>query len=70
MKCSECEALRQQYRSATRNFGASIRDLVRLVDNSASNSDFNLVHLRIGASRGTCKAIWAAVEYHQAEHWR
>ena len=48
MPCAEQDLLRQKHRTAVQNFRAAIRDLVLLVDNSATDSNFNLGHRRIG----------------------
>jgi hypothetical protein len=65
------DSLRQEYHAAVQNFRASIYDLVILVDgNSATDSDFNLAHLRIMAARRACEAARESLENHQAEHGR
>ena len=68
MLCAKYDLLRQEHQAVVQTFRASIRDLVRLVDNSATDSDFNLAHLRIRAARGICEAARATMEHHQAEH--
>ena len=68
MPCAEGNTLWQEYRAAVHNAHAAIRELVALVDNSATNSDFNLAHLRIKAARGLCEVAQAAMEHHQGEH--
>jgi hypothetical protein len=70
MLCAERDSLRQEHQATVRNFRASIRDLVILVDNSALDSaaDFNLASIRIRAARGVCEVAQAALEHHQAEH--
>ena len=62
------DSLRQEHQAAVQTFRASILDLVILVDNSATDSDFNLAHLRIRAARGACEVARATIEHHQAEH--
>ena len=47
MRCSECEALRQKYRSATRNFGASIRMPNSIVHLTAAVSEFGRARVNI-----------------------
>jgi hypothetical protein len=70
MLCVERDSLRQEHQVTVRNFRASIRDLVVLVDNSDLNSasDFDFAHIRIRAARGTCEAAQATLEHHRAEH--
>jgi len=67
-ECAERDSLRQEHRATVRNFHASIRDLVVLVDTSTSDSDFNLAHLRITAARGRCDVTKATLEHHRAAH--
>ena len=66
--CVEGNALRQEHQTTVQKFHASIRDLVVLVDNSATASDFNLAHLRIRVARGACEVARATLEHHEAEH--
>ena len=66
--CTEQVSLRLEYRAAVKKFRAAIRDLVVLVDNSATDSDFNLAHRRIRAARGVCDVARVALEHHQEEH--
>jgi hypothetical protein len=68
MLCAERDLLRQEHRAAIQSLRVSIRDLVVLVDNSATDSDFNLAHLRIRATRRDCEMARDALEHHQAEH--
>jgi hypothetical protein len=68
MLCAKYDLLRQEHQAVIQTFRASIRDLVRLVDNSGTDSDFYLAHLRIRAARGICEAARATMEHHQAEH--
>ena len=68
MLCAERDSLRHEHQAAARNFRASIRDLVILVDNSVADSDFNLAHRRIRVARRAYEAARDALEYHQAEH--
>jgi hypothetical protein len=68
MECAERDLLRQEHRAALRNFRASIRDLVVLVDTSTADSDFNLAHLRIRAARGHCDVTQATLEHHREAH--
>jgi hypothetical protein len=68
MSCADRDSLRLEHRAAVQNFRASICDLVALVDNSATDSDFDLAHLRIRAARGTCEVTRAALEHHQVVH--
>jgi hypothetical protein len=68
MLCAERDLLGQEHRAAIQSLRVSIRDLVVLVDNSATDSDFNLAHLRIRATRRDCEMARDALEYHQAEH--
>lgn len=66
MLCAERDSLRQEHRIAVQNFRASIRELVVLVDNSAS--DFNLAHWRIRTASHACEVARDALEHHQVEH--
>jgi hypothetical protein len=68
MLCAERDSLREEHHAAVQNLRVSIRDLVVLVDNSASDSDFNLAHLRIRAAHGSYEVAQAALEHHRAEH--
>jgi hypothetical protein len=68
MLCAEQNAFWQEHRAAVHNYHAAVRVLIVLVDKSATNSDFNLAHLKIRATRGLCEAAQAPLEYHQAEH--
>ena len=68
MLCAERDSLWQQHRVIVQQFRASIRNLVALVDNSASDLSFNLAHRRIRATRRACEAARDALEHHQAEH--
>jgi hypothetical protein len=68
MLCAERESLRQEHWVAVQNFRMAIHDLVVLLDKSASDSDFNLAHLRIRAARGACEIARSTLEHHQAEH--
>ena len=68
MLCAQHDSLRQEHQAAVQKFRESIRDLVVLVDNSATDSDFNLAHLRIRATRRDCEMARDALEHHQAEH--
>ena len=68
MLCAERDTLRRKRQAAVRNFRASIRDLVVLVDNSAADSDFHLAHGRIGDARHAYEVARDALERHQAEH--
>ena len=49
------------------NFVAAIRDLVALVDTSATDSDFDLAHVRIRAARGVYEVAQVALKLHQLE---
>jgi hypothetical protein len=52
MPCAKRDSLQQERQAAAQKFRASLRDLVVLVDTSATDSDFNLAHLRnTGRSR-------------------
>ena len=66
--CAERDSLWQERRIAVKTFHAAIRDLVVLVDESGTDLDFNLAHLRVSAARGGCEIARAALERHQAEH--
>ena len=68
MLCAKYDLLRQEHQAVVQTFRASIRDLVRLVDKSATDSDFNLAHRRIRAARRDFEAARDALEHHQAEH--
>lgn len=68
MLCAERDSLRHEHQAAVQNVRASIGDLVILVDNSASDSDFNLAHGRIGVARRAYEVARDALEHHQAEH--
>ena len=68
MLCAEHDSLRQEHRAAVHNFRAAIGDLVELVDNSATDPDFNLAHRRIRAGRRACEEARDALEHHRAEH--
>jgi hypothetical protein len=68
MMCSENESLRQEHQATVASFRAAIGNLVALVDNSATDSEFNLAHLRIRIARGVCEAAQATLVHHQAEH--
>ncbi len=68
MMCAERDSLRHEHQTAVQNFRASIRDLVKLVDNSAADSDFNLAHRRIRVARRAYEVARDALEHHQAEH--
>jgi hypothetical protein len=68
LKCAEHDSLRQEHRAAVQNFRAAMGDLVALVENLATDSDFSLAHLRIRAARGACEVARATLELHQAEH--
>jgi hypothetical protein len=70
MLCAQQDSLRQEHQASFQKFRASIRDLVVLVDNSAagSDSDFDLAHRRIRATRRAWEAARDALEQHQAKH--
>jgi hypothetical protein len=68
MLCAERDSLRQEHQEAVLSFPTSIRDSVKLVDNSFADSDFNVAHMRIRAARGACEAARATMEHHQVEH--
>jgi ABC-type branched-subunit amino acid transport system substrate-binding protein len=68
MLCAEQHAFSQEYRAAVHNYHAAIRLPVVLIDRSATNSDFNLAHLKTKAARGLSEVALAALEHHQAEH--
>ena len=68
MLCAERDSLRQQHRAVVATFRASIRDLVVLVERSATESAFSRAHLRIRAACGACEVARAALEHHQLEH--
>jgi hypothetical protein len=68
MLCAEHNSLQQQDRAAVQNFRASIRDLLVLVDDSATDSDFDLAHRRIRTTRRACEVAHDALEHHQEEH--
>jgi hypothetical protein len=68
MLCAEHDSLRHEHQAAVQSFRASIRDLVILVDNSATDSDFNLAHRRIRVARRAYEVARDALEHHQAEH--
>ena len=68
MLCAERDSLRHAQQAAVQNLRESIRDLVILVDNSGTDSDFNLYHRRIGVARRAYEAARDALEHHQAEH--
>ncbi len=64
---AEYDSLRQELRAAVQKFVAAIRDLVALVDTSATDSDFDLAHVRIRAARGVYEVAQAALKLHQLE---
>jgi len=68
MLCPGRDSLRQEHRTAVQEFRASIRDLVILVDNSASDQEFGLAHQRIMISRWACEVGRYDLENHRAEH--
>jgi len=68
MPCAEQGLLRQEHWAAVQNFRAAIRDMVLLVDNSATDSNFNLGHRRIRAARRACEVARDAIEHHQEKH--
>jgi hypothetical protein len=68
MLCPENESLRQEHQATVAKFRAAICDLVVLVDASATDSDFNLAHLKIRSAHGACGLAQATLVLHQAEH--
>ena len=64
---AEHDSLRQELRAAGQNLVATIRHLVGLVDTSATDSDFDLAHVRIRAARGVYEVAQAALKLHQLE---
>jgi hypothetical protein len=68
MPCAKRDSLQQERQATAQKFRASLRDLVVLVDTSATDSDFNLAHLRIRAARGAYEVARAALEHHQMAH--
>jgi len=68
MLCAEYNAFWQEHRAAVKNYVAAVRELVVLVDHSATNQEFNRAHLRIKAARGLCDVAQSALEHHLAEH--
>jgi hypothetical protein len=65
---AEHDSLRQELRASGQNLVATIRHLVGLVDTSATDSDFDLAHLRIKAARGVYEVALAALKLHQLKH--
>ena len=65
MPCAKRNSLQQERQAAAQKFRASLRDLVALVDTSATASDFDLAHLRIRAARGAYEVTQAALEHDQ-----
>jgi hypothetical protein len=68
MLCAEYNAFWAERQAAVKNYVAAIRELVALVDHSATNPEFIRVHVRIKATRGLCDVAQAALEQHQEEH--
>ena len=68
MLCAERDSLWQGHHAAVQKFREAIRDLVVLVDNSAIDLNFNLVHRRIRATRRACEVAADALEHHREEH--
>jgi hypothetical protein len=68
MRCAEHIRLQQEQQTAVQTFRSSIHHLVALIDNSATDSDFNLAHRKIMADRRTCEASRDALKHHQEEH--
>jgi hypothetical protein len=66
--CAEHDSLRRELQATVQDYRASIRDLIVLVDNSATDSAFNLAHRRIRVAHRTCEAARDALEHHLAEH--
>ena len=66
--CAEHDSLQRDLQATVQDYRASIRDLVVLVENSATDSDFNLAHRRIRGAHRTCEAARDALEHHMAEH--
>jgi hypothetical protein len=68
MLCAERDSLLREHRAAFQLLHASLVVLVVLVDNSATESEFKLAHVRIRYNRGACEVARAALERHQLEH--
>ena len=62
------DSLRLEHRAAVQHYLAAIRDLAALVDTSATDSEFDLAHLRIRAASGACQVAEAALKLHPAKH--
>ena len=68
MLCAARDSLRQARTAAAQKFRASFRDIIVLVDTSATDADCNLAHRRIRAARYAYEEARDAMEFHQAEH--
>jgi len=68
MRSAEYNAFWQEHQAAAKNFYASVRALVALIDHSIPDSDLNLARRRIRANLRTCQAARDALEHHQEEH--
>jgi hypothetical protein len=68
MPCAERDSLRRKHQAAFQTYRASLLALVVLVDNSATDQEFNLAHLRIRATRGASEVARATLERHELEH--
>jgi len=68
MLCAENESLLREHQATVANFRAAIGGLIVLVDNSATDSDFNLAHLKIRIARGACELAHATLVHHQEGH--
>jgi hypothetical protein len=68
MWCAEYNAFWQEHQAAAKNFYASIRALVALIDRSAADSDFDLAHRRIRADLRACQTARDVMEQHKDEH--
>jgi len=68
MLCSERNAFWQEHQTAVKNYIVAIRELVVLVDHSATSQALNLAHLQIKAKHALCDAAEASLLLHEAEH--
>lgn len=68
VECAEKESLRREHQASVASFRAAIRDLIVLVENSATDSGFDLAHLKIRVARGSCELAKATLAHHQIEH--
>jgi hypothetical protein len=61
MLCTEYDSSLQEHRVAVKTFRGSIRELVVLAENSATDSEFTLAHLRIRPACGACEVARATL---------